>query len=86
MTGLVPTSAEATKSQALSPLLCWGGGGGDFSRPWTLARLESVSVSKLLSKFGEMSFQEYFSEGFFHPIFYGYLAYRPKATAKEYIV
>ena len=35
-----------------------------------------VSYSDLLSIFGEISFQEYVSEGIFHPVFYGDLLYK----------
>ena len=34
-----------------------------------------MSQSELLSKFGAISFQEYFSEGISHPAFYGDLVY-----------
>ena len=34
------------------------------------------SYSDLLSKFGEISFQEYVSEGISHPVFYGDLVYK----------
>ena len=34
------------------------------------------TYSELLSKFGEMSFQEYVSEGISHPVFYGVLVYK----------
>ena len=34
------------------------------------------SYSDLLSKFGEISFQEYVTEGISHPVFYGYLVYK----------
>ena len=36
------------------------------------------SYSKLMSKFGAKSFQENISEGIFHPVFYGDLAYKLK--------
>ena len=34
------------------------------------------SYSELLSKFGDISFQEYLSKGIFHPVFYGDLVYK----------
>ena len=34
------------------------------------------SFSELLSKFGDISFQEYLSKGISHPFFYGYLVYK----------
>ena len=34
------------------------------------------SYSELLSKFGDISFQEYVSKGISHPIFYGHLVYK----------
>ena len=34
------------------------------------------SYSKLLSKFGEISFQKYVSEGISHPVYYGDLVYK----------
>ena len=34
------------------------------------------SYSKLLSKFGDISFQEYVSKGISHPVFYGNLVYK----------
>ena len=34
------------------------------------------SYSKLLSKFGDISFQEYLSKGISHPVFYGDLVYK----------
>ena len=34
------------------------------------------SYSELLSKFGDMSFQEYLSKGISHPVFYGDLVYK----------
>ena len=34
------------------------------------------SYSELLSKFGDISFQEYFSKGISHPVFYGDLVYK----------
>ena len=43
------------------------------------------TYSELLSKFGEISFQEYILKRFFHPVFYGDLLYklgRVKGTAK----
>ena len=35
-----------------------------------------MSYSDLLSKFGEISFQEYVAEGISHPVFYGDLVYK----------
>ena len=35
-----------------------------------------ISYSKLLSKFGDISFQEYVSKGISHPLFYGDLVYK----------
>ena len=34
------------------------------------------SYSELLSKFGDISFQEYVSKGISHPVFYGDLVYK----------
>ena len=34
------------------------------------------SYSELLSKFGDISFQEYLSKGISHPVFYGNLVYK----------
>ena len=34
------------------------------------------SYSELLSKFGDISFQEYLSKGIYRPVFYGYLVYK----------
>ena len=39
--------------------------------------------SALLSKFGEISFQEYVSEGISHPVFYGDLIYKPRRVKFE---
>ena len=37
---------------------------------------KSRSYSELLSKFGDISFQEYLSKGISHPVFYGDLVYK----------
>ena len=41
------------------------------------------SYSDLLSKFGEMSFQEYVTEGISHPVFYGDLVYKLRKVKCE---
>ena len=41
------------------------------------------SYSDLLSKFGEISFQEYVTEGISHPVFYGYLVYKHRRIRCE---
>ena len=41
------------------------------------------SYSELLSKFGDISFQEYVSKGISHPVFYGDLVYKIKRV-KDY--
>ena len=41
------------------------------------------SYTELLSKFGEISFQEYVSEGISHPVFYGYLVYKLRRVKCE---
>ena len=38
--------------------------------------LQNCSYSELLSKFGDISFQEYLSKGISHPVFYGDLVYK----------
>ena len=38
----------------------------------------STSYSDLLSKFGDISFQEYLSKGISHPVFYGDLVYKQR--------
>ena len=38
------------------------------------------SHSQLLSKFGDISFQEYVSKGISHPVFYGDLVYKLRRT------
>ena len=42
-----------------------------------------MSYSDLLSKFGEISFQEYVSEGISHPVFYGDLVYKLRRVKCE---
>ena len=39
--------------------------------------------SELLSKFGEISFQEYVPEGISHPVFYSDLVYKPRRVNYE---
>ena len=41
------------------------------------------SYSDLLSKFGEISFQEYFTEGISHPVFYGDIVYKLRRVRCE---
>ena len=41
------------------------------------------SYSDLLSKFGDISFQENVSEGIFHPVFYGHLVYKLRRVKCE---
>ena len=41
------------------------------------------SYSDLLSKFGEISFQEYVTEGISHPVFYGDLVYKLRRVRHE---
>ena len=41
------------------------------------------SYSELLSKFGEISFQEYVTEGISHPVFYGDLIYKLRRVKCE---
>ena len=41
------------------------------------------SYSDLLSKFGEISFQEYVTEGISHPVFYGDLVYKLRRVGGE---
>ena len=41
------------------------------------------SYSDMLSKFGEISFQEYVSEGISHPVFYGDLVYKLRRVKCE---
>ena len=43
----------------------------------------SRSYSDLLSKFGEVSFQEYVLEGISHPVFYGDLVYKLRRVKCE---
>ena len=43
------------------------------------------SYSDLLSKFGEISFQEYVTEGISHPVFYGDLVYKLRRVKRETI-
>ena len=45
--------------------------------------LESSSGHTLSSHFGEISFQEYVSEGIFHPVFYGDLVYKLRRVKCE---
>ena len=41
------------------------------------------SYSELLSKFGEISFQDYVSQGITHPVFYGDLVYKLRRVKGE---
>ena len=41
------------------------------------------SYSELLSKFGEISFQDYVSQGIAHPVFYGDLVYKLRRVKGE---
>ena len=41
------------------------------------------SYSELLSEFGEILFQEFVSEGIFHPVFYGDLVYKLRRVKCE---
>ena len=41
------------------------------------------SYSDLLSKFGEISFQKYVTEGIYHPVFYGDLVYKLRKVRCE---
>ena len=41
------------------------------------------SYSGLLSKFGEISFQEYVTEGIYHPVFYCDLVYKLRRVRRE---
>ena len=41
------------------------------------------SYSKLLSKFGDISFQEYVSKGISHPVFYGDLVLQTKESKRH---
>ena len=43
------------------------------------------SYSELLSKFGDISFQEYVSKGITHPVFYGDLVYKLRRVKSESI-
>ena len=45
-----------------------------------------TSYSELLSKFDEISFQEYVSEGISYPVFYGYLVYKLKVKCEANFV
>ena len=47
-----------------------------FEYPSVLSRFCFRSYSDLLSKFGEILFQEYVTEGISHPVFYGDLVYK----------
>ena len=41
------------------------------------------SCSELMSKFGEISFQDYVSQGIAHPVFYGDLVYKLRRVKGE---
>ena len=45
--------------------------------------LDERLYSELLSKFGEISFQDYVSQGIAHPVFYGDLVYKLRRVKGE---